>query len=128
MPVVGASTCIPRPIGAFRVDEDDARASVLLVVVGPNIEVAARRSRLCVPGSLKPRVLVGGVVDLKIDDDAYIAGMRRADELTEIGERSIVGMNVAIAADIVTVVKSRRSIEWQDPYDVHAEIGNIVQF
>jgi acyl-[acyl carrier protein]--UDP-N-acetylglucosamine O-acyltransferase len=68
------------------------------------------------------------VVDLKIGDDAYIAGMRRADELTEIGEPSIVGMNVAITADIVTVVKSRRRIEGQEPYGVHAEIGNVVEF
>ena len=29
-------------------------------------------------------MLVGGVVDLKVGDDANIAGMRRADELTEI--------------------------------------------
>ena len=128
MPVVGASTRIPRPIGAFRVDEDDARASVLLVVVGPNIEVAPRRSRLCVTSPLKPRVLVGGVVDLKIGDDAYIVRMRRADELTEIGARSIVGMNVAITTDIVTVVKLRRRIEGQEPYGVDAEIGNVVEF
>ena len=88
MPIIRASNFIPGPIGAFRVNEDDARAGVLLVIVGPNIEVAPRRSWLCPLGSLKPRVLVGGVVDLKISDDPNIAGMRRADELTEIGERA----------------------------------------
>ena len=128
MPVVGASICIPRPIGAFRIDEDNARARVFLVGVRPDIEVARRRSRFCASGPLKPWVLVGGVVDLKIGNDPNISGMCRANKLTEIGEGSVVRMNVTITADIVTVVKSRRRIERQDPDGIHAEFGNVVEF
>ena len=72
--------------------------------------------------------MVGGVVDLKIGDHPNIAGMRRADELTEIVERAIIWMNVAIATNIVAVVKQRRGIERQHPYSVHPEVGYVIEF
>ena len=40
MPVIGASNWIPGPIGAFGVNEDDARAGIFLIVV-------ATRHRSC---------------------------------------------------------------------------------
>ena len=53
-------------------------------------------------------MLVRSVIDHKFGDDADAAGMRGADEMAEIGQRAVVGMYVAIGADVVTVIEPRR--------------------
>ena len=73
-------------------------------------------------------MLIRRMVDLKIGNDPNITGVRRADELTKIGEHSIIGMNVSISTNIVPVITQRRGIERQEPYGVHSEVGNVVEF
>jgi hypothetical protein len=46
MPEIGTGHRVPGPVRAFGVEEDDARAEILLVGVGPDIIVARRGTRL----------------------------------------------------------------------------------
>ena len=77
VPVVRLRHRVPGPVGSFGVEENDARVGVLLIVVAPHVEIAERRSgrgRAC---PLKPRVLVGGMVDDQLGDHLHAAGMGR---------------------------------------------------
>jgi hypothetical protein len=127
VPVIGAGHGVPGPVRALDVDEDDACTGVFLIGVGPDIEIPPGRSRLGVAGTLEPAVLVRSVVDHHFGDDANAAGMRGADEMAEVGERAVVGMHVAIGADVVAVVEARRRVERQQPYRVDAQIGDVVE-
>jgi hypothetical protein len=68
------------------------------------------------------------MVDHHFGDDANAAGMGSADKLSEVGQRAVVRMYVAIGADVVTVIQARRRVERQQPDGVHAKIGNVVEF
>ncbi len=58
VPEIGVGHRVPGPVRLFGIAEDDARAGVSLVVVGPHIEIARRRAGLGRARPLKPRVLV----------------------------------------------------------------------
>src|SRR5260370_8058337 len=67
------------------------------------------------------------MIDHELGDDADATGMGRTHELPEIGKRAILRMNVAIVANVITVIQSRRRIEWQKPDGVDAEIADVVE-
>ena len=96
-------------------------------VVGPDIKIAPRRTGLGVARPLEPGMLVGGVIDDQLGDDTNAARMRLADELPEVGQRAVVGMDVAVFADVVAVVETRGRIERQQPDRVDAQIGDVVE-
>ena len=72
-------------------------------------------------------MLVAGVVDHQLGNDAQTACMRFADELPGIAQGSIVWMNGAIFTDVVTVVEPRAGIERQQPNHVDTELHNVIQ-
>ena len=127
VPVIGVRDRIPGPVRLLGVEEDDARAGVFLVGVGPDIEVARRRAGLGAPRALEPGMLVGGVVDDQLGDDAEAARMRGGDEALDVGHRAVVGMHRAVVGDVVAVVAPRRGIERQQPDRVDAELGDVVE-
>ena len=100
---------------------------ILLVGVGPDVEVARGRAGLGLPRALEPRMLVGGVVDHQLGDDAHAALVRGGDEVLHVGHRAVLGMDVAVVGDVVAVVAPRRGIERQQPDRVDAEIGDVVE-
>src|SRR5439155_23569777 len=57
MPVVLARLRVPRPVGRLSVSEDNARVSIPLIRVAPDVVLTKRRRRIRA-GGLKPRVLV----------------------------------------------------------------------
>ena len=67
------------------------------------------------------------MIDHELGDDPDATGMGRTHELPEIGKRAILRMNVAIVANVITVIQSRRRIEWQKPDGVDAEIADVVE-
>ena len=93
VPVIGVGHRIPGPVRALGIEEDDARAAVFLVVVRPDVEVALGRSRRRLAGALEPGMLVGGVVDHQLGDDADAAPMRLVDEALDVVERAVLGMD-----------------------------------
>jgi hypothetical protein len=72
-------------------------------------------------------MLVGGMVDDELGDDANAAGVRRRDEALEFGERSVILADVAIFGDVVAVILSRRRIEGEEPDRVYTEAVDIVE-
>ncbi len=113
VPEVLASDRVPGPVGLLGVEEDDAGAVVLLVVIGPDVEVARRRTLLGTPCPLEPGVLVGGVVDDQLGDHPQATGMGLGDESLGIGHGAVVGVNTAVFGDIVAIVTTWRRIERQ---------------
>ena len=83
VPEVLAGDRVPAPVRLLGVLEDDADALVLLVGVAPDVVVAVRRVRVA-PGLLEPRMLVGGVVEDQVGDDADAARVGRLGQGLEV--------------------------------------------
>src|SRR5690606_39168123 len=99
----------------------------LLVVVAPDVELARRRTGRRAPRLLKPRMLIRGVIDDELRDDFQPASMRFGDEVPEIVQRSVVGMDVAVVGDVVAVIAHRRGVERQQPNRIDAELLNVIE-
>ncbi len=127
VPVVGPGKGIERPVGRFGVGEDDARARVLRRVVAPHVVVALARARRSAPRRLEPRMLVRGMVDDQLGDDAQAAAVRLVDELFEVLARAVGGVDLAVVGDVVPVVLAWRGVERQQPDGVDAEVLDVVQ-
>jgi len=77
--------------------------------------------------ALKPRVLVGGVVDDQLGDDPDPAIVRLGDETPHVVERPVCGVNPGVVGDVVAVVAQRRGKEGQEPQRGDAEILQVVE-
>src|SRR5579864_528613 len=128
MPIEGRCFLIPGPIRFLGIGENDPRAFVFLVGVAPDIEIARDRIGPCLACALKPRVLIRGVIDDELDDDAHMAPMRLAHELTEIAQGSVGLMDIAVVGNIIAIVAQRRGKERQQPNGGDAEILDVVEF
>ena len=60
-------------------------------------------------------MLIGGVINDQLGDDAKATFVRGSQEQPKIVQRSIVGMDLGVVGDVVTVVFERRDIEGQQP-------------
>ena len=127
MPEVGAGHRVPGPVAGLGVEEDDPRAVILLVGVGPDVVVARRRAGLGAAGALEPGVLIGGVVDDQLGDHPQTATVRLLDETPGLGQGAVIGADRLVFADVVAIVAPRRGIERQQPECVHAEVGDVVE-
>src|SRR5581483_2678229 len=110
VPVIGFGDRVPRPVRLFGVDKDDAGVGIGVVVVGPDVIAPRRRAGLGPAGALEPGVLVRGVVDHQLGDDAHVAGVGPGDDAAEIGEGAVIGVDAAVVGDVVAVVAPRRGI------------------
>jgi hypothetical protein len=64
---------IPGPVGFLSIFEDDANSVVSIRCVAPDIKVSPWAIWRRLPRSLKPRVLIGSVVNNEFHDDAPTA-------------------------------------------------------
>ena len=127
VPEVLAGHRVPGPVGLFGIAKNDARAFVFLVGIRPDVEVALRRTSRRVAGALKPRMLIGGVVDHQLGNDADAARMRLRHQLLEVGDGAVVRMHRHVFGDVVAVVAARAGVERQQPDRVHAQFGDVVE-
>ena len=104
VPVVLAGHRVPRPVGRLGVGEDDASVGPAGVVVGPRVEVAPPRAGRGTAGALEPRVLVGGVVHDQLGDDPDATIVSSFQELLELREGAVVGVDRHVVGDVVAVV------------------------
>ena len=118
---------VPGPVGFFRVGEDDADAFVELVGVGPDVHVALGRAFGREAGGLEPGVLVGGVVDDQLDHDLHAALVGGVEELLEVVEGAVAGIDVDVVGDVVAVVAQGRGEEGQQPEAGDAEVLQIIE-
>src|SRR5262249_15603594 len=89
VPIELAGDGIPGPVRLLGIGKDDPCAFVSLIGVAPDVEIARHRAALGAAGALEPRMLVRGVVDDQLDDDAHAALMRFAHELPKIAEAAV---------------------------------------
>ena len=87
----------------------------------------ALESGCAAPRALEPGVLVGGVVDDELGDDAQAAPLGFLDEAAKILHRAEIGIDVAVVGDVVAVVAAGRGVERQQPQRGDAEILQIVE-
>ena len=102
------------------------RAGQDAFAVAPDVPVAlgigARRARLD-----EPRVLVGGVVDDVVHDDADAALLGLGDHAVEVGHGAVFGIDGGVVGDVVAVVDAGRGIHGRDPDGVDAEVVEVVE-
>ena len=91
-----------RPVGLLLVGEDDVSGLLRGLLVGPHVEVVERR--LAVAPGLEPRVLVGGVVDHEVGDDADPAVGGGPDHLREVARGAEAAVDPVEVGDVVAVV------------------------
>ena len=94
VPVIRFGRGIPGPIRFFGIGEDDANAAVFPFAIAPYVEIAFNGSNWSKSRALKPRMLVGGVIDHQFNHDLHIPLMCRIEKRLEIVERAVVGMNI----------------------------------
>ena len=114
VPEVGAGLVVPRPVRRLGVGEDDPRFLVAMHGVRPHVPVALgrvwRRARL-----LEPRVVRRRVVHDEVGDHADAALMRGLDEVADVVDRAVVGLDREEVGDVVAAVAQRRLVERQQP-------------
>jgi len=126
VPVVLLAEGIEGPVGAFRIEEDDAGVGVTLGGVAPHVIVPQTRlARLA--GQAKPGMLVRGVVHDQVGDDPHPAPVHLIDDQPELLYRPIVGMDAVEAGDVITVVPQGRRIDGRDPDAVDPQPFQVIQ-
>ena len=93
-------------------------APIVIVAVGIVFALAA---------FLEPLVLIGGMVDDKIHENAQTALVRPVKHLLEHLKIAEVGVNVFVVGYIVAVVCVRRRVQGRKPYAVNVQRGNVVE-
>ncbi len=126
VPVVLTAHRVERPVRRLAVDEDDPHVGISLVRVGPDVPVALRPGRV---GArlLEPRMVGRRVVHDQVGDHADAALVRLLDELAEVVDRPVVGMDREEVGDVVAAVAQRRVVHRQQPDAVDADPLEIVE-
>ncbi len=127
VPEVLAGHRVPGPVGLLGVEENDPGAVVLVVIIGPDVEIPRLGTALGLACPLEPRVLVGGVVDDQFGDDPQVALVGFGDETPRIGHGAVVGTDATVLGNVITIVAPGRWIERQQPDGVDAQVGDVVQ-
>ena len=73
-------------------------------------------------------MLVRGVVDYKIENDANPLRLRPGLQMIKIVQSSIHRIDVLEVRDIVAKIDLRRGIERRDPNGVHTQAFQVVEF
>ena len=118
---------VPGPVGFLGIEKDDPRALVLVVGVGPDVEIARRRALLRLAGALEPGVLVGRVIDDQLGDHPQPTLVRFGDEAPRVGHAAVVGVDVLVFGNVIAVVATRRGIERQEPDGVDPQVSDVVE-
>ena len=72
-------------------------------------------------------MLIAGVVDDQLDHDLHVALVGGVEELLEVVEGSVGGVDVDVVGDVVAVVAQGRGEEGQEPEAGDAEVLEVVE-
>ena len=72
-------------------------------------------------------MLVAGVVDDEVHDQAHAATVQSLDESVEVGQGSEEGVDVLVIGDVVAVVVLRGAVDGAEPHDVDTQLVEVVQ-
>lgn len=123
IPLAGLGVLLPDRV--LLVGKDDLVGGVRRLRVAPHVPVAVRVVG-ALAGLLEPGVLIGGVVDDQVADDAHAAVVRRAQHLDHVAQSAQARVDVVVVGDVVAVVRIGRGIERHQPQAGHTELGQIV--
>ena len=126
MPVVRARDRVPGPVGGLGVDEDDPSVRVAVVGVRPHVPVALGRVGAR-PRLLEPGVLGRGVVHDHVGDHADTPRVSGVDQLLDIVDGAVVGVDAGEVGDVVAPVAQRRLVEREQPDAVDPEPLEVVE-
>src|SRR4029077_12809315 len=90
VPKVGFSDGVPGPIRKIEVLKDYACVLIFVLVIVPDVEVARAAAGFGDPRPLKPRVLIGGMIDNQLGDDPDAALVGLVEKKLEIMQGPIV--------------------------------------
>ena len=138
MPIVGPGQRVPRPVRAFKILEDNASFRIFVRRVAPDVKVPVigRITRIDralsqagdgAPGFLKPRILIGSVIDHQLGDDAQPAIVRGRQKRAKILQRSKVGIDVEIVGNVIPIVTQGRGIKREQPDGGGAQLLQVVE-
>ncbi len=127
VPEIGLGFGIPGPVALLGVEEDDAGLVIFLIVVGPDVVVAETCARLGAPRSLEPGMLVRGVIDDELGDQAQATAVRLAHQPPDVRHRAVGRVDAAIILDVVAIVAQRRRVERQEPDRVDTQVRDVVE-
>ena len=126
MPEVALRDRVPRPIRLFGVLENNAHALIFLIRVAPDVIVAVRRIGVF-PRRLKPGMLIGGVIQDEVGDDAHAAFVGGRGQGLEILDSANRRMDSVEVRDVVAVVFERRRIDGHQPDAIDPEVADVVE-
>ncbi len=126
-PEVRIGRPVPRPVRGLEVLEDDPRFLVAIRRIAPYVEIALHAAGGRAPRALEPRVLVGGVVEDELRDDADVAALGLLDDDLQVGDGAHVRVNVHVVGDVVAVVFAGRRTQGQQPDGRDAEVFDVVE-
>ena len=72
-------------------------------------------------------MLVGRVIDDEVHHELDAARVEPLEQLVEVVQRPEHRLDVLVVADVVAGVVLRRGVDRRQPYDVHAELGEVVE-
>src|SRR5215469_15401212 len=72
-------------------------------------------------------MLVGGVVDDEVDEDAEAALIAGMGEFDEVAERAVAWVDVVVVGDVVAVVAHGRGLEGHEPDGSDAETLEVIE-
>ena len=107
MPEIFLRNGVIGPVGLFRISENNASVTVFVICRAPHIELALRRACVSMSSSLKPGMLIGGVVDHQFDHHLHVAVMRSFQKCAEVLNRSVVGMHVHVVGNVIAIITQR---------------------
>src|SRR4051812_43093796 len=73
-------------------------------------------------------MLVGGMIDDELGDDAQAAALGLDDEALEILHGPEIGIDCAVVGDVIAVVAAGGGVERQQPQRGDAELLQIIEF
>ena len=76
---------------------------------------------------MEPGVLVAGVVDDELDHDLHAALVGGVEDLLEIVQGAVAGIDVDVVGDVVAVVAQGRGEEREQPEAGDAEVLEVVE-
>src|SRR5437868_13108079 len=96
------------------------------LLLGPDVPIAIFGIWIGAP-LLEPWMLIRGVVDYEIDQNANAALFGAVRKLDEIPECTVPRIDIVIVGDVVTIVSTRRSLKRHQPNRGHAQSMQIIE-
>ena len=84
--------------------------------------------RTAAPRPFEPRMLIGGVVGDKVQDELEVALVGLVEQGVQILKGSEERMDIGVIGNVIAKIGHRRRIDGREPESVNTEPAQIIQF